>query len=153
MPSLSGSCLCSEIGFQIELPAIFLNHCHCSRCRKASGSAFGSYLHVAKDRFHWVRGLERIVNYVPQKGDPRPFCSTCGSRVPLIEEDGVIVPAGSLDGDPQLKPCVSIHIDSKASWYEISEMPPSFANNPPGSFWEPIEREYQEKLAGSTHQE
>ncbi|MBT3982379.1 MAG: GFA family protein [Bacteriovoracaceae bacterium] len=130
----------------MNLPAI--NNCHCSRCRKATGSSFGTFLHTTPNLFKWTQGEEEINNFTPAKGDPRPFCKTCGSRVPSInlEEEHVIVPAGLIEGDPNLIPSVNIHTDSKACWYSITDDLASFAEDAPDSFWEPYFKAFQENL-------
>lgn len=144
---VSGSCLCGAIGFKLHLPALVINNCHCTRCRKASGAAFGSYLHTYKDRFEWTNKNADIINFKPTEGDPRPFCSKCGSRVPLIEaEGGVIIPAGTLDGDPEIRPYLNIYVGSKACWFSVSDDLPKFDEEPHQEFWEPIEKAYKEKL-------
>ena len=43
-PTLTGSCLCGGVAFEMSPPFVFFHHCHCSRCQKSSGSAFGASL-------------------------------------------------------------------------------------------------------------
>ena len=147
-----GSCLCAKVRFRIELPGLLINNCHCSRCRKASGAAFGSFLHTSLDRFEWLAGIETVTDYRPGDGTPRPFCSNCGTRVPVVddEEDEVIVPAGTLDGDPELRPCVNINATSKAHWFAISDGLPTFGQDPPDSFWEPFVAMFERGQRGSS---
>ena len=100
---ISGSCLCGEISFELTAAPEFMNHCHCRMCRKASGASFGTFLHAEGRHFRWVSGLSSIQTYESSPGNFRPFCSKCGSRVPVLEKNGaeVIIPAGALDDDPQ----------------------------------------------------
>lgn len=37
-----GSCLCGSIHFQLQGTLTDIIHCHCSLCRKASGSAYAT---------------------------------------------------------------------------------------------------------------
>ena len=39
---IHGSCLCGKVRFELAGPPQFINHCHCSMCRKVHGAAFGS---------------------------------------------------------------------------------------------------------------
>ena len=51
-----GSCLCRAVGYEARLPFAKFVNCHCSRCRKASGSAFAANAYVLPDAFRWTRG-------------------------------------------------------------------------------------------------
>jgi hypothetical protein len=138
---IRGSCLCGQIRFELAGPALFINHCHCSMCRKAHGSAFGSFLHADGAGFRWLSGESRVATYESSPGTVRAFCPTCGSNLPVLEDDGahVNIPAGTLDDDPGVRPIVHIHTASKAPWVEIGDGLPQFAGFPPDEFWEPYE--------------
>jgi hypothetical protein len=61
--------------------------------------------------------------------------------MPVLEEEEthVIIPAGSLDDDPIVRPVVHIHTASKAPWFEITDALPQFAEFPPEEFWANLE--------------
>lgn len=134
---IHGSCLCGAVRFQLDGTPQFINHCHCSMCRKAHGAAFGSFLHADSSGFRWLSGEAKVQNYESSPGNMRAFCKTCGSNVPVLEDQGshVIVPAGSIDGDPHARPIVHIHTASKAPWFQITDALPQFPEFPPESFW------------------
>lgn len=138
---INGSCLCGQVGFQLAGPAQFINHCHCTMCRKVHGAAFGSFLHADGRKFRWLSGKSLVRNYQSSAGNLRAFCSVCGSNLPVLEDDGrhVIIPAGVLDNDPMVRPVVHIHVGSMASWYAISDDLPQFAAFPPDEFWSQYE--------------
>ena len=138
---IHGSCLCKAVRFQIDGTPQFINHCHCSMCRKVHGAAFGSFLHADGGLFRWLSGEDNVQNYHSSEGNVRAFCKTCGSNAPVLEDGGahVIVPAGSLDDDPQVRPLVHIHTASKAPWFEITDTLPQFAAFPPATFWDAFE--------------
>ena len=125
---IKGSCLCGKIEYELAEQGQIINNCHCSQCRKASGAAFGSFLHIRKDYFKWQKGEEYIQIYNPSSEIFRSFCKVCGSCVPSVFEayNNVVVPAGTLDDDPDLKPMVNIFVGSKAPWYSISDNLPAF---------------------------
>lgn len=134
---LHGSCLCGSIHFQLDDHPQFINYCHCSMCRKVSGSAFGAFLHASGGSFHWLAGQSDIASYASSPGNFRAFCRICGSSVPVLEDNGahVIIPAGCIDGDPLVRPVVHIHVASKAAWHEVSDSLPRFEGFPPQEFW------------------
>jgi len=135
---ISGSCLCGQVKYQVDDQIHMINHCHCSMCRKVHGAAFGSFLHAEADGFRWVGGSELIKTYQAPQRDDRCFCCNCGSNVPVIEKEdkNVIIPAGTLDTDPGIKPIMHIFTGSKAQWYEITDALPQFDTFPSDSWLE-----------------
>src|SRR5215469_10893226 len=127
-PVLRGTCLCGAVTFQVSEPFLSFVHCHCSRCRKATGSAHASNLRVAPDQFSWISGEENTVRFdLPEaQSFATTFCSRCGSPLPHLTRNGrsVIVPAGSLDTEPTSRPTCHAYWDSRAAWNGCeSELP------------------------------
>jgi hypothetical protein len=123
---IRGSCLCGGVAFEIEKAVGPFELCHCSRCRKASGSAFVAGLGVRTEDFRLLQGKELIRTYDAKIVERPPayrtsFCSRCGSPVPYPESEWFEIPAGSLDGDPELRPDKHIFIEDKASWFTITD--------------------------------
>ncbi len=138
---IHGSCLCGQVRFELAGTPQFINHCHCSMCRKVHGAAFGSFLHANASGFRWLAGESLVENYPSSPGNVRAFCKVCGSNMPVLEEADthVVIPAGSLDDDPIVRPVVHIHPASKAPWFKITDALPQFAEYPPGEFWAEFE--------------
>jgi hypothetical protein len=128
---IRGSCLCGGVRFEVgEVQGPF-ELCHCSRCRKATGSAFAAGLYVSREHFTLLQGGELISAYEAPVREAPPayrtcFCSRCGSSVPdaLSERRLIELPAGSLDGDPVLRPDKHIYVEDKAPWFTISDRLP-----------------------------
>ena len=119
-PSFRGSCLCGSVQYEISGEPKKFYHCHCRRCRKASGTGHASNLLIKPGAIKWIRGEELIKSYkVPEaKRFTNCFCSVCGGRVPryVKETDMIVIPAGSLDSEPAFQPQAHIFWDSRASW-------------------------------------
>jgi len=129
---MQGRCLCEGVVWEAEGPFSPMHHCHCSRCRKALGAAFGTFLSVPEPRFEWRRRDSRV-RFASSPGVTRAFCGRCGSVVPDSPTDGrVTMPAGSFEGDPGVRPEAHIFAASKAPWHEIADALPRFAAFPPG---------------------
>jgi hypothetical protein len=129
--SVKGSCLCGSVTFEIKPPLAVFRYCHCSRCRKASGSAHAANIFVPQGQFAWSAG-ESLVNHFKLPGAKTfavSFCTRCGSRVPhnIRERNEYLIPAGLLDDDPVARPQNSIFWSSRASWYVEPEVMPKFA--------------------------
>src|SRR5881392_3624665 len=105
--SLNGSCLCGTVTFEVQPPFERMAHCHCSRCRKGTGTGHATNLYVQPEQLKWTSGESTISRYsLPSaKSFGKWFCSHCGSPVPRITRSGknVVVPAGSLDTTPPIK--------------------------------------------------
>jgi hypothetical protein len=142
---LHASCLCGQVRWEVDGPLpspdvsggnplalLTMSHCHCSRCRKAHGAPYATYLAVREEAFRIVAGRDRIVRWPSSPAMPRPFCGTCGSVVP----DGhawkglVFTPAGPFDDDPGLRPACHIFVGSKAPWVALDEALPRFDTYP-----------------------
>ncbi len=119
MQKIKGSCLCSAVSFEVVKAFDKLFFCSCDQCRRITGSAFASNLFVGADGFNWLGGVEDIVSYqVPGRGISKTFCRICGSGVPWSSDDGskVIVPAGSLHGEPDVAERIRIFAAEQPSW-------------------------------------
>jgi len=117
-----GSCLCGEVTYEIEGPFKIFQYCHCSRCRKFTGSAHASNLFVPPERFKWTSGEELLGRYEHPNAKyfATTFCKQCGSSLPWAVQGGknIVVTAGTLDEDPGIKPMWNIFWQSKAPWLE-----------------------------------
>jgi len=125
---IQGSCLCGGVRFQIAHAVGPLELCHCTRCRKVSGSAFVAGLRVLREDFQLLQGRELIQSYeAPIREGPPPyrtsFCSHCGSPVPNPSStlSWFEIPAGLLDDDPRLRPDKHVFVERKSPWFTIAD--------------------------------
>ena len=135
---MTGSCLCGGVAFELDGPGTAIELCHCSRCRKASGSAFIATFYVHASDFRWTRGEALIRQFdAPIREKPpayrHVFCATCGSSLP-IEKFGVVeIPASTVDGDPGSRPLRHIYTRVKATWFDIRDELPQYDAHVPRS--------------------
>ena len=121
---VGGSCLCGGVRFEVTMPFRRANHCHCSRCRKHSGTFGETQGRVRREGFRLLQGEELIRVYRPDSGAVKAFCSVCGSSLfggTWPEGDEVSVRFGALDGDPGIRPQYRSFVGSKAEWDELPE--------------------------------
>ena len=117
--TVQGSCLCGGVRFEIEPPFRIALHCHCSRCRKHSGTFGLTQARVARERFRLLQGEELIRVYAPAGGKVKAFCSECGSSLfggDWPNGDEVSIRMGSFDDDPGVRPQAHVFVDSRAPW-------------------------------------
>ena len=122
-------CLCGGVRFELNGPFRRAGHCHCSRCRKHSGTSVGTQGRVRREDFRLICGEDLIRIYRPGKGAVKAFCSVCGSSLfggtwPRGPE--VSIRLGSIDGDPGIRPQYRTFCDSRAPWEEITDELPRF---------------------------
>lgn len=122
---LRGSCLCGGVRFEVAKAAGPFELCHCTRCRKAAGSAFAACVGVLAADFRLLAGSDRIERFdAPILHAPpayrSSFCRRCGSPVPDPDPaaDWFEIPAGLLDDDPGLRPDRHIFVEHRAPWFE-----------------------------------
>jgi len=118
---LDGSCLCGAVRYTITGAAKRFYHCHCGRCRKVSGTGHASNILVTpQDALTWTAGEALLRRYKVPDAERfyNCFCSQCGSPMPraVPQLDGVLIPAGSLNGEPAMRPNARIFWDSRADW-------------------------------------
>lgn len=117
----TGSCLCQRVRYRITGTLGIFQNCHCSQCRKWSGSMFASNILVSPKDFEWLQG-ETHVGHFPLPGAKHyatAFCTHCGSSMPSLAQTGraIVVPAGTLDDDPGIRPSQNIYCASRAIWH------------------------------------
>ena len=124
---MTGSCLCKTVRYELSGHLGIFQYCHCSRCRKVTGSVHAANIIATPEHFKWLKGEEFVGRYEIEdaKHFATSFCKNCGSSLPWLgkSKKAVVVPAGSLDSDPGLKPSQNIFWGSRASWYsEVSRL-------------------------------
>ena len=133
MSTLSGSCLCGRVRYTVSGEAQRFYHCHCSRCRKASGTGHATNLFV-QGSLTWNSGAELIRTFKLPEAErfTNTFCEVCGSRMPrFIEKLGMVfIPAGSLEDEPDMRPQARIFLDSRAEWSCDDSALPGFEQYP-----------------------
>lgn len=120
-----GSCLCGQVRYEFSGPANVFQYCHCSRCRKFTGSAHASNIIVSPDKFEWLSGENKLGRFEHPEARhfATCFCQNCGSSLPWLSKSGkaVVIPAGTLDQDPGIRPQQNIFWQSRAVWREAVE--------------------------------
>lgn len=126
--TIRGGCLCGAVSFEVDLPFLKFVQCHCSRCRKATGSSFAANAYVLPPSFRWTLGesLIRRFHLPIARSFSTSFCCQCGSPLPHATRSGheIIIPAGSLMDDPGTSPTINACWDSRARWLsDVNHLP------------------------------
>jgi hypothetical protein len=120
----TGECNCGAVQFEIDADLTGVFVCHCSICRRFTGSNGIAVVVVPNDLFRWVRGQQFIATWKKPDTDWQAwFCSVCGSPVPGENDPATMfVPAGCItQGGDALKVIHHVWVGSKAGWDEIGD--------------------------------
>ena len=134
---IKGSCLCGAVTFAIDGKYSPVGQCHCSKCRKVSGTDGNAVFLASYAAFIWQSGEGDTKTFiVPGSTWKSCFCTTCGSPAPFPNNEKTLyfVPAGLLDDDPGFRGYAAhIFVGSKAPWVEITDSAPQFEADAPRS--------------------
>lgn len=129
---LQGGCLCGAVQYVVEDDFKYAGYCHCSQCRKFSGSAFSALGGLDAGALRILRGADRVAEFPKSEESLMCFCSCCGSslfsRKPKL---GLVhLRLGTLDDAPGLLPQAHMFVGSKAPWHSIDDELPCFDTVP-----------------------
>jgi hypothetical protein len=122
---LQGSCACGRVTYEIRGQLVGpLTYCHCWRCRKHSGSSFGTTAAVKTADLRVVSGEALLSEWESSPGVHRFFAGCCGS--PLYKRQEALpeflgLRLGTLDTDPGRKVEVHFMVGSKVPWLQIHD--------------------------------
>jgi hypothetical protein len=119
---LAGSCLCGAVRYEVEDAFVYALICHCSQCRRATGSAFKPFGGIQKEKLALVAGEDAVLRHGGEAAHDL-HCGRCGSLLYSSFRDSPYVTCtyGTLIDDPTLKPTAHIYVGSKASWDAICD--------------------------------
>ncbi|HEX7862393.1 MAG TPA: GFA family protein [Verrucomicrobiae bacterium] len=129
MKPLIGTCLCGKVAFEVTGTPLKFLYCHCRSCQKSTGSIHAANLAFPAGSVRWTQGEDLLQLFVDTKenpGFPRCFCKSCGSPLPKLSRNQQfwVVPSGSLDSDPGIKPQANIYWAEHAPWYVSADQLP-----------------------------
>jgi hypothetical protein len=127
---LAGECYCREVRYEVADQFAYALNCHCSNCRRTTGSAFKPFAGIARDKFRLVKGGDDLLIY----GDETTHdahCGRCGSLLYSVVRGGgfVHVVMGTLADEPSIRPAAHIFVGSKAPWFVITDGLPQYVGH------------------------
>src|SRR5262249_56819993 len=94
---LKGSCACGRVRYEIAGELLGpITYCHCWRCRKHSGSSFGTTAGVKAADLRVTHGEQLLAHWESSPAVQRVFAGCCGS--PLFK------PRAATPGPPRFPP-------------------------------------------------
>ncbi len=130
---LTGSCLCGAVHYSVADEFVYAANCHCSNCRRATGSAFKPFAGIERHKLSITGGEDQLMIFGDENGhDLR--CRRCGSLLYSLVREGafVHVTMGTLVDAPAIRPGKHIFVGSKAPWFTITDDLPQYAEHVAG---------------------
>src|SRR5579859_174594 len=118
MKELKGRCLCGAIEYAVPDALHYSGYCHCSDCRRFSGSAFSAMGGAPLAELRILKGADQIGRYAKSEQTVLCFCRACGSSLYAEKpQRGMVhLRLGTLDEAPSLAPQFHSYVASKAPW-------------------------------------
>jgi hypothetical protein len=116
--TLTGGCLCGACRYTLS-SAPRVHYCHCSMCRKATGSAFAVLAWVAKADMTWEG--DRPCTRRSSPIAVRSFCPKCGTPMTLSYGGEIAVHAGSLDQADAAIPKYHYGVEGRLPWVDCGK--------------------------------
>ena len=131
--TLAGKCMCGAVQYAVADEFSYAMNCHCSNCRRTTGSAFKPFGGIEREKLEISSGEGDLMRFGGEHNHDA-HCKRCGSLLYSLVRDGafVHVPMGTLVDDPTIRPTQHIFVGSKASWFTITDDLPQFEEFPVG---------------------
>lgn len=125
--TLTGKCFCGAVHYAVADAFTYALNCHCSNCRRTTGSAFKPFAGIMRDQFAVTEGRDKLLIHGEEKTHDA-HCNVCGSLLYSVVRDGmyVHVALGTLVDAPAIRPTAHIFVDSKAPWFTITDDLPQY---------------------------
>jgi hypothetical protein len=120
--TLAGKCLCGAVQYAVADEFLYAANCHCSNCRRTTGSAFKPFAGIQRERLSLTEGEDNLLIFGDETAHDT-HCKTCGSLLYSVVRDGafVHVAMGTLVDEPTIRPTHHIFVGSKAKWFTITD--------------------------------
>ena len=127
--TLKAVCLCGRIQMELNLPSLWVSHCHCNNCRRAHGAAFVTWAGFNRANVTTLTGQADLVTYDTDVQSQRSFCRHCGSTLLFAGErwpGEIHVAVGNIEGQLDREPGNHAYADRAVAWCPILDKLPQF---------------------------
>src|SRR5580700_9746237 len=127
---LAGKCFCGAVHYAVADEFHYAMNCHCSNCRRTTGSAFKPFAGIERAKLRLTQGQDDLLVFGADKANDT-HCRRCGSLLYSVVRDGafVHVAVGRLLDDPGIPPDRHLLRRSKAPRFTITDALPQYAEH------------------------
>jgi len=132
-PPLTGKCYCGAVSYVVADEFLYAVNCHCSDCRRTTGSAFKPIAGIEREKLTLTKGHQDLLVFGGADAN-NTHCKRCGSLLYSVVRAGVYVHVamGTLVDAPAIRPDRHIFVGSKAPWFTITDDLPQFEGHASG---------------------
>jgi hypothetical protein len=117
---LHGRCSCGAVSFAIDSLPRDVYYCHCSMCRRATGSAFAVLAVCDSPQVSWFG--TPASEFRSSNKAVRGFCGTCGSPLFMKYNDrnDIALYVGAFDDPQAFVPTHHCGVEGRLVWVDIA---------------------------------
>jgi hypothetical protein len=124
--------LCGGVSYEIKGSIHHARYCHCTNCRKFSGTAYAAW-GLVRTADLCLAPIESGITQYDSGGGLRVFCTRCGSPLwyePKNLPDYRGIPLGVIDDGDVPAPTMHVWTKSKAAWITLHDGLPAHETHP-----------------------
>jgi hypothetical protein len=121
---LAGRCLCGRVRYRAAGAPLWVAHCHCESCRRATGAPVATYAGFAAESFAWT--ADEPASFASSSGVLRTFCGRCGTSLTYQGArwpGEVHVLAATLDRPEAVTPQGEAFAEERLAWLRLAPPP------------------------------
>ncbi|HEX8624249.1 MAG TPA: GFA family protein [Allosphingosinicella sp.] len=124
---LEGGCACRGVRYRLLSGPLIVHACHCTECRRLTGTAFALNALIETERLHILTGEPGPVPVTGTSGKPQIVfrCAACQvalwSHYPGAGAKLAFVRVGTLDLPERLPPDIHIYTSTKLPWLQLPD--------------------------------
>ena len=118
----SGGCQCGRVRFEAQGKPIWVAHCHCADCRRATAAALATYAGFIKDKVRFT--AEEPASYHSSPGVTRRFCPDCGTPISFESErwpEEIHLFVCTFDDPEGFEPRAHVYTAEQLSWLHLGD--------------------------------
>ncbi|HIF67917.1 MAG TPA: GFA family protein [Deltaproteobacteria bacterium] len=120
----TGSCLCGKTTYRVDSLNKDIVWCHCTMCRRASGTAAVPWMTVSRNECHWTGDAPQ--KFQSSDHGTRYFCGTCGSPLAFCttkHPDDLDLTVSTLQNPEQFAPVRHVWTSTRLPWWPADDLP------------------------------
>ncbi len=117
-----GGCQCGRVRFEAEGTPIWVAHCHCADCRKATAAALATYAGFLREKVRFPAG--QPADYPSSPGVTRRFCPDCGTPISFESErwpEETHLFVCTFDDPESFEPQGHVYVSEQLSWLHLGD--------------------------------